>query len=125
LCETRGESHMVTKQNKRFMRRMSQGFAAAALALVQASVHTGADPAASRHKASTNSAETKFETDAVPAPCHPNPHSQADMAAVAHRGDLTLAPQPLRDRLIRLAGRPHTFLPLQVFAEADRPSLLF
>jgi hypothetical protein len=34
-------------------------------------------------------------------------------------------PQPLQDRLLRLADRPHTYLPLQVYAEADKPSQLF
>jgi len=66
-----------------------------------------------------------FQTDAIPAPCHPNPHAQADMAALAQRGDVRLVPRPLKERLIRLAGRPHTFPPMQTFAEADRPSLLF
>jgi hypothetical protein len=60
-----------------------------------------------------------------PAPCHPNPNAAADRQAVANRGDITNLPQPLEDRLIRLADRPHTYLPLQVFAEADKPSQLF
>jgi hypothetical protein len=34
-------------------------------------------------------------------------------------------PGPLQDRLIQLADRPHTYLPLQVFAEADGASQLF
>jgi hypothetical protein len=34
-------------------------------------------------------------------------------------------PQPLKDRLIRLADRPHSYLPIQAFAEADRASQLF
>jgi hypothetical protein len=60
-----------------------------------------------------------------PAPCHPNPNAAADRQAVANRGDIINLPQPLEDRLIRLADRPHTYLPLQVFAEADKPSQLF
>ena len=36
-----------------------------------------------------------------------------------HRAALT------KDRLIQLADRPHTYLPLQVFAEADGASQLF
>jgi hypothetical protein len=66
-----------------------------------------------------------FQTDVIPAPCHPNPHAQSDMAALAQRGDVRLTPRPLKDRLLRLAGRPHTFLPMQTFAEADQPSQLF
>ena len=60
-----------------------------------------------------------------PAPCHPNPNATADSAAVAGRGDVVNLPQELKDRLVRLADRPHTYLPLQVFAEADDPSQLF
>jgi hypothetical protein len=60
-----------------------------------------------------------------PAPCHPNPNAAADRDTVANRGDVANLPQPLKDRLIRLADRPHTYLPLQAFAEADKPSQLF
>ena len=60
-----------------------------------------------------------------PAPCHPNPHADADRHAVANRGDVVNLPQPLKDRLVQLADRPHTFLPMQVFAEAPSSSRLF
>jgi hypothetical protein len=60
-----------------------------------------------------------------PAPCRPNPNATADSAAVAGRGDVVNLPQELKDRLVRLADRPHTYLPLQVFNEADDPSQLF
>ena len=60
-----------------------------------------------------------------PPPCHVNPNADADRAAVAGRGDIVNLPQPLQDRLVRLADRPHTYLPLQVFNEADGPSQLF
>jgi hypothetical protein len=60
-----------------------------------------------------------------PPPCHPNPNAGADRDTVVNRGDVVKLPQPLKDRLIRLADRPHTYLPLQVFAEADKPSQLF
>src|SRR6266446_6545431 len=60
-----------------------------------------------------------------PLPCHPNPNATADRAAVAGRGDIVNLPQPLKDRLIQLADRPHTYLPMQMFAEADGPSQLF
>lgn len=60
-----------------------------------------------------------------PAPCHPNPNAAADSAAIAGRGDIVNAPKPLKDRLVQLADRPHTYLPLQVFAEADKPSQMF
>jgi hypothetical protein len=41
------------------------------------------------------------------------------------RGDVAGLPLPLKNRLLRLAGRPHTFLPLQIFAEANGSSQLF
>jgi len=60
-----------------------------------------------------------------PPPCHPNPQAAADMATVASRGDVALLPTALKDRLVQLAGRPHTFLPMQVNAEAPGPSQFF
>jgi hypothetical protein len=60
-----------------------------------------------------------------PPPCHPNPNAAADRLTIANRGDITKVPEPLKDRLVRLADRGHTYLPLQVFAEADKPSQLF
>jgi hypothetical protein len=41
------------------------------------------------------------------------------------RPDIRQLPRPLRQRLGALAERPHTYLALQVFAEADKPSQLF
>jgi hypothetical protein len=60
-----------------------------------------------------------------PPPCHPNPSAAADTAALAARADITSLPQVLKDRLIQLADRPHTYPPLPVFNEADGPSQLF
>ena len=60
-----------------------------------------------------------------PAPCHPNPNAAGDEAAVRTRGDVINLPGPLQDRLAQLANQPHTYLPLQVFAEADGASQLF
>ena len=48
-----------------------------------------------------------------------------DSINTAHRGDLRFLPEPLRNRLVELAGRPHTFAPLTVFSEAPTPSRLF
>jgi hypothetical protein len=58
-------------------------------------------------------------------PCHSNPNAAADRAAVAARGDVASLPAPLKDRLVQLADRPHTYLPMQTFSEADKPSQLF
>jgi hypothetical protein len=60
-----------------------------------------------------------------PAPCHPNPHAAEDREAVLKRGDVRNLPQPLQDRLALLAARPHSQLPTQTYAEADKPSQLF
>jgi hypothetical protein len=60
-----------------------------------------------------------------PPPCHPNPNAAADRAAVTSRGDIVNLPQPLKDRLVQLADRPHTYLPMQAFDEADGASQLF
>src|SRR3984957_8548100 len=59
-----------------------------------------------------------------PAPCHPNQNAAADRGPVSSRGDIAGPPDPLKDRLVQLADRPHTFLPMQVFAEADKPGQL-
>src|SRR5690349_24045646 len=60
-----------------------------------------------------------------PPPCHQNPTAAADEAAVRSRGDIVNLPGPLKDRLAQLANRPHTYLPMQAFAEADGASQLF
>jgi hypothetical protein len=65
------------------------------------------------------------DAEQPPPPCHPNPSAAADRAAVARRGDIINLPQPLKDRLIQLADRPHSYLPIQAFAEADGASRLF
>jgi hypothetical protein len=45
--------------------------------------------------------------------------------AFAQRGDIRHLPDPLKDRLVQLARRPHTFQPMTAFAEAPTPSKLF
>src|SRR5438477_7689195 len=68
-----------------------------------------------------------------PAPCHPNRTADMDMATVRDRGDVKELPDPLKDRLVQMAGRPHSQLPTQAYAEAHesrhpfapKPSQLF
>ena len=48
-----------------------------------------------------------------------------DGERVANRGDVRHLPRPLKRRLVQLANRPHTFLPITAFSEADQPSQLF
>src|SRR6266403_1388321 len=60
-----------------------------------------------------------------PFPCHANPNANQDMAAVAARGDIAGLPAPLQNQILRIAGRPHSQLPTQAFAEADAASQLF
>ncbi len=49
----------------------------------------------------------------------------AAFGGFADRGDIVNLPEPLKQRLITLANRPHTYQPLTVFAEAPTPSQLF
>ena len=44
---------------------------------------------------------------------------------VAGRGDVRRLPRPLKQRLVDLAKRPHSYLPLTAFSEAATPSQLF
>jgi hypothetical protein len=60
-----------------------------------------------------------------PAPCHANPNAASDEAALRSRGDIVHLPAPLTNALARLANRPHSYPPIQTFAEADSPSQLF
>ena len=60
-----------------------------------------------------------------PPPCHPNPNAAQDRVTVGTRGDVSTLPLPLKNRLVRLADRPHSQLPTQAYAEAAKPSQLF
>src|SRR5205809_652221 len=60
-----------------------------------------------------------------PPPCHPNPRAALDMETVANRGDIGKVPARLTARLVQLAGRAHSVLPMQTCSEADQPSQLF
>jgi hypothetical protein len=60
-----------------------------------------------------------------PPPCHHNPNAAEDRALVKNRGDIRHLPNPLQDVLVRMADRPHTYPPMQAYAEADQPSQLF
>jgi hypothetical protein len=62
---------------------------------------------------------TRSYAEQPPSPCHPNPQAVQDEGAVRKRGDVSQLPGPLQDRLAQLANRPHSQLPLQVYAEAD------
>jgi hypothetical protein len=58
-------------------------------------------------------------------PVHPNPTAEQDEATILNRGDVVKLPAPLKKALGELAEESHTYLPLQVFAEAAKPSQLF
>lgn len=73
----------------------------------------------------TISFATASYAEQPPPPCHPNPTAAQDEAAVRNRGDVISLPSALKDRLGRLANRPHSQLPTQTYAEADKPSQLF
>ncbi len=51
--------------------------------------------------------------------------SKSDGKQVAERGDVRRLPRPLKKRLVELAERPHTYLPITAFSEAATPSQLF
>src|SRR5436190_23096603 len=70
-------------------------------------------------------ASRRTHAEQPPPPCHPNPRAALGMETVANRGDIRKLPAPLKERLVQLAGRPHSVLPVQAFAEADQPSQLF
>ena len=55
-----------------------------------------------------------------------------DAREIAWRGDVSPLPGPLKERLVEMAGRPHTYVPQTIFSEvvgsgknADIPSQLF
>ena len=55
-----------------------------------------------------------------------------DALEIAKRGDVATLPGPLKDRIVEMAGRPHTYVPQTLFSEvkgiskdADVPSQLF
>jgi hypothetical protein len=50
---------------------------------------------------------------------------EPDFRSLRERGDIKFLPAPLQDRLLELARRPHSYLPLTVFGEAAEPSQLF
>jgi hypothetical protein len=56
---------------------------------------------------------------------HPDLGAIADEQFVLHRGDVVHLPAPLKRVLGRMARRPHTYLPMRAFAEADKSSQLF
>ncbi|HEX4824141.1 MAG TPA: hypothetical protein VFV19_07490 [Candidatus Polarisedimenticolaceae bacterium] len=93
--------------------------------MVKAIALAAAVVAAAASDAASATTPVRLATDTIPAPCHPNPHAITDMVQIASRTDVRLLPTPLKQQLVRLAGRPHTAVPLQVFAESGQPSRLF
>ena len=50
---------------------------------------------------------------------------EPNFRSIRQRGDIKFLPAPLQDRLVELGRRPHSYLPLTVFSEAEAPSQLF
>ncbi len=48
----------------------------------------------------------------------------AELRSFLERGDIRFLPLRLKFRLLRIAARPHTYLPITAFSEADDPSQL-
>jgi hypothetical protein len=59
------------------------------------------------------------------AAAHPNPTAAQDEATVRNRVDVVKLPAPLKKALGEIAENPHSYLPVQAFNEADKPSQLF
>ena len=118
---------MFLKQNASIIPRISMALAVASVLMVTgARSRAGASPSSpTAREGSRQASAALLQTDPIPAPCHPNPHAKSDMSTLAQRRDVRNLPAPLKERLVRLAGRPHTFAPMQAFAEADQPSQLF
>ncbi len=57
--------------------------------------------------------------------CNANSNAAQDTQTVLNRGDVVNLPMPLKKRLGEIAGRNHSYLPVQAFAEADQRSQLF
>src|SRR5260221_612302 len=57
--------------------------------------------------------------------CHTNPTAAQDRQTILSRGDIQNLPVQLKNRIGDIAAGPHSYLPVQAFAEADQPSLLF
>jgi hypothetical protein len=51
--------------------------------------------------------------------------NKSELIDFVNRGDIKPLPRPLKNRLTRIAKRPHTHLPMTLFSEAAQPSLLF
>ena len=51
--------------------------------------------------------------------------NKREIIEFVNRGDIRPLPAPLKKRLIRIAKRPHTHLPMTLFSEAAAPSQLF
>jgi hypothetical protein len=47
---------------------------------------------------------------------------EPNFRSLRDRADIKFLPLPLQEQLLELARRPHPYLPLTVFGEADEPS---
>ena len=56
---------------------------------------------------------------------NPGGDRESDAASLRRRDDIKFLPRPLQARLLRMADRPHSYLPVTAFSEADSPSQLF
>ena len=50
---------------------------------------------------------------------------ESNFRSLRERGDIKFLPAPVQNRVLELASRPHSYLPLTVFGEADEASQLF
>jgi hypothetical protein len=95
------------------------------LGLITFSVATSAQDEATNKEGQDTDRSLLVRSEQPPSPCFPNVTAARDVETVARRGDIVKLPEPLQTRILQLAARPHTYLPIHAFAEADKPSLLF
>ena len=62
---------------------------------------------------------------ATPATAGEAEETASTPAWIKDRGDIRHLPGPLKNRIAALAARPHTYVPMRAFSEADKPSQLF
>ena len=77
--------------------------------------------AAAQHTSNRDGASGRDDVDEA----RVSRRGDADEDAIRNRGDIRHLPVPLKNRITRMARRPHTFLPITALSEADQPSRLF
>ncbi len=95
------------------------------LGLITFTIVTAAqDDATDKGRRDTDRREL-IRAEQPPTPCFPNATAAKDVETVARRGDIANLPEPLETRILQLAARPHTYLPIHAFAGPISPACYF